>query len=65
MAFYNYIRRKFEQDIACNEFERHPNFMPQDFSRNVVSRSQIYRGNMISHMDCVRDRIASSLKGEL
>ena len=65
MTFHNYIRRKSEQDIACNEFEHHSNFMLHEFSCNIASRSQIYKGNRISHVDCVQDGIASSLNGEL
>jgi hypothetical protein len=53
MALHNYIRRKFVQDVAFNEFEHHPDFMPQDFLRDVVPRSQTYRGNKTLHMDYV------------
>jgi len=65
MALHNYIRRKSVQDVAFNEFEHHPDFMPQEFLRDVVSWSQTYRGKRTSYMDCVRDGIASSLMGEL
>jgi len=65
IVFHNYIRRNSIQDVAFNKSERHPDFVPQDFLRDVVPWSQTYEGNSTSHMDYVQDRIASSLMGEL
>ena len=64
IAFHNYMRRKFVKDVAFNEFECHPNFMPQDVLRDVP-QSQTYKDNKTSHMNYVRDGIASNLMREL
>ena len=36
IVFHNYIRRNSIQDVAFNKSERHPDFVPQDFLRDVV-----------------------------
>jgi hypothetical protein len=56
---------RFEQDVAFNEFECCPDFVPLEFLCDVIPRSQIYGGNNTLHMDYVQDGIASRLMGEL
>ena len=36
IVFHNYTRRNSIQDVAFNESEHHPDFVPQDFLRDVV-----------------------------
>ena len=36
MAFHNYIKRKYVQDVTFNEFEHHPDFMSLNFLCDVV-----------------------------
>jgi hypothetical protein len=36
MVLNNYIRRKSIQDVAFNEFDRHPDFVPDDILIDVV-----------------------------
>jgi hypothetical protein len=36
MALHNYIRRKFVQDVAFNEFECHPDLCLRIFLRDVL-----------------------------
>jgi hypothetical protein len=40
MAIHNYIRRTSMQDVAFMEFDRHPDFVPDDFLPDVASHSQ-------------------------
>jgi hypothetical protein len=40
MALHNYIRRKSQEDVAFIEYDRNPNFIPEDFLVDVVPRSQ-------------------------
>jgi hypothetical protein len=42
MALHNYIRRKSIQDVAFNEFDRHPDFVPADTLTDVVPQSQTH-----------------------
>jgi hypothetical protein len=59
MALHNYIRRKSIQDVAFNEFDRHPDFVLADTLTDVVTQT---RGHQrASRMDYVRDGIATSL----
>jgi len=60
MAIHNYIRRTSMQDMAFIEFDRHPNFMPDDFLTDVTPHSQIQRHHRPSRMDYVHDGIVES-----
>jgi hypothetical protein len=60
-ALHNYIRRKSIQDVAFNEFDRHLDFVPDDFLTDVVQQSHTCRHQRASRMDNIRDDIATSL----
>jgi hypothetical protein len=64
MTIHNYIRRTSLQDVAFMEFDRHPNFVPDDFLTDVVPHSQVERNRRPSCMDA-RDEIAASLITQL
>jgi hypothetical protein len=64
MTLYNYIRRKSIQDVAFNEFDRHPDYVPDDFLTDVVPQSQTRRHQRASRMDNIHDDIATSLMGQ-
>jgi len=64
MTLHNYIQRKSIQDVAFNEFDRHPDFVPDDILTDVVLRSQTRGHQKASHMDYVCDGIATSLIGQ-
>jgi hypothetical protein len=38
MTLYNYIRRRFHDDILFAEFNRNPNFILDDILPNIVAR---------------------------
>jgi hypothetical protein len=59
MALHNYIRRKSIQDVAFNEFDRHPDFVLADTLTDVVTQTREHQ--KASRMDYVRDGIATSL----
>ena len=63
MALHNYIRRKSQEDIVFTEYDRNPQFVPDDFLADVVSRSQSQGNHRPSQMNHVRDGIADSLMG--
>jgi len=65
MAIHNYIRRTSMQDVAFMEFDRHPDFVPDDFLTDVAPRAQMQGHHMPSRMDYVRDGIATSLMTQL
>ena len=64
MTLHNYIQRKSIQDVAFNEFDRHPDFVPTNTLTDVVPQSQTRGHQRASHMDYVRDGIATSLMGQ-
>ena len=64
MTIHNYIRRKSQGDITFTEYDRNPNFVPEDILPDIVSRSNSQRSQTRSRMDLVRDGIASSLMKE-
>jgi len=39
MILHNYIRRRSHDDVAFAEFDRNPNFVPDDILLDVVARS--------------------------
>jgi hypothetical protein len=53
------------QDVAFMEFDRHPDFVPDDFLPDVASHSQSQEHQRSSRMDYVRDGIAASLMTQL
>jgi hypothetical protein len=53
------------QDVAFMEFDRHPDFVPDDFLTDVASHSQSQGHQRLSRMDYVRDEIAASLMIQL
>jgi len=53
------------QDVAFMEFDRHPDFVPDDFLTDVAPRAQMQGHHMPSRMDYVRDGIAASLMTQL
>jgi hypothetical protein len=61
MALHNYIQRKSIQDVAFNEFNRHPDFVPDDILTDMVPRLQTRGHQRASRMDYVRDGITTSL----
>jgi hypothetical protein len=64
MALYNYIQRKSIQDVAFNEFDRYPDFVPANSLTDVVPQSHTREHQRASRMDYVRDEIATSLMGQ-
>ncbi|XP_073266376.1 uncharacterized protein [Populus alba] len=64
MALHNYIRRKSRQDVAFNNFDNHPDFVPQDIFPDVVPQSQTSSHQRASGMDDIRDGIANCLMGQ-
>jgi hypothetical protein len=40
MTLHNYIRRKSQEDVAFTEYDRNPNFIPDDFLTDAIPRSQ-------------------------
>ena len=65
MAIYNYIRRTSMQDVAFIEFDRHPDFVPDDFLTDVASHLQSQGHQRPSRMDYVHEGIAASLMTQL
>ena len=65
MAIHNYIRRTSMQDMSFMEFDRHPDFVPDDFLTDVAPHSQIKGHHRPSRMDYVRDGIVASLLTQL
>jgi hypothetical protein len=65
MAIHNYIRRTSMQDVVFMEFDRHPDFVPDDFLTDVAPHLQIQGHHRPSRMDYVCDGIAASLMTQL
>jgi hypothetical protein len=40
MTQHNYIRKRFHDDVAFAEFDRNPNFIPDDILPDIVARSR-------------------------
>ena len=60
MTLHNYIKRRSQDDITFAEYDRNPNFVPEDILPNVVPRSNSQGSQTCSHMNLVRNEIASS-----
>jgi hypothetical protein len=65
MAIHNYIRRTSMQDVAFMEFNRHLDFVPDDFVTDVAPHAQMQGYHRPSRMDYVCDEIAASLMTQL
>jgi hypothetical protein len=61
IALHGYYRRKSQEDIAFREFDRHPDFVLDDFLTGVFPWSQTHGNHGPSRMDFVQDEIAASL----
>jgi hypothetical protein len=57
MALHNYIQRKSGKDVAFNEFDNHPDFVPPYTFPDVVPQSQPHGHQRASRMDYIRDDI--------
>jgi hypothetical protein len=61
MTLHNYIRRRSHDDIAFAEFDRNPNFVPDDILPDVIAHSRSHGNYSPCRMDFVHDGIANSL----
>jgi len=61
MTLHNYIRRRSHDDVAYAEFDRNPNFIPDDILPDVVAHSTSHGNCSLYRMDFVHDGIANSL----
>ena len=64
MTLHNYIRRKSQDDVVFVEYDRNPDYIPDDFLPNIVACENSLSLQTSSCMDIVRDDIANSLMGE-
>jgi hypothetical protein len=61
MALHNYIKRRSHDDVAFVEFDRNPNFIPEDILLDIVARSGSHENYSYCRMDFLRDGIANNL----
>ena len=62
MTLHNYIRRRSRNDAVFVEYDRNPDYIPDELLPDVACEtSQSSRRN--SRMDIVREGIADSLMG--
>jgi len=61
MTLYNYIWRRSYDGVAFAEFDRNPNFDPDDILLNVVAHSGNHRNCSPCWIDFIRDEIEHSL----
>ena len=61
MTLHNYIRRRSHNNVAFVEFNRSPNFVPNDILPDIVSGSESHENYSFCWMDFVRDGLANSL----
>ncbi|KAG5223875.1 protein ALP [Salix suchowensis] len=64
MALHNYIRRRSQDDVVFVEYDRNPDYIPDDFLPDIIACENSQSLRMHSRMDIVRDGIANSLMGE-
>ena len=64
MALHNYIRRRSQDDAVFVEYDRNPDYIPDDFLPDIVARENSQSLWTPSRMDIVRDGIANSLMGK-
>jgi len=60
MTLHNYIRRRSIDDVTFAEFDRNPNFIPNDILPDIVARSGSQGNYNPCQMDFIRDGIANS-----
>jgi len=51
MALHNYIRRRSQDNVVFVEYDRNPNFIPNDFLPDIIVRSDSQRSQRPSRMD--------------
>jgi hypothetical protein len=61
LCFIQKIRRRSLDDVAFAEFDRNPNFVPDDILPDVVARLKNQENYSPCRMDFVRDGIVDSL----
>jgi hypothetical protein len=61
LCFIRKIRRRSLDDIAFAEFDRNPNFIPDDILPDVVARLRNQEKCSSCRMNFVRDEIVDSL----
>jgi hypothetical protein len=61
LCFIRKIRRRSLDDVAFAEFDRNPNFVPDDILSDVVARLRNQENCSSCWMDFVRDEIVDSL----
>jgi hypothetical protein len=61
LCFIQKIRRRSLDDVAFAEFDRNPNFIPDDILPDVVARLRNLGNCSPCRMDFVRDEIVDSL----
>ena len=64
MTLHNYIRRRSQDDAVFVEYDRNPDYIPDDFLPDIVACENSQSLRTHSRMDIVRDDIANSLMGE-
>ena len=64
MTLNNYIRRRSQHDDVFVEYDRNPDYIPDDFLPDIVACENSQSLHTHSRMDIVRDDIANSLMGE-
>ena len=61
MALHNYIRSRSHDDVAFAEFDRNPNYVPDEILPDVVAHSEINGNCSQGRMNFIRDGIIDSL----
>jgi hypothetical protein len=61
MALHNYIRSRSHDDVSFAEFDRNPNYVPDEILPNVVAHSEINGNRSQGRMNFIRDGIIDSL----
>jgi hypothetical protein len=51
MTIHNYIRRTSLQDMVFMEFDRHPNYVPDDLFTDIAPHSQVQKNHRPLHMN--------------
>ena len=51
MTIHNYIRRTSLQDMVFMEFDRHPNYVPDDLFTDMAPHSQVQKNHWPLHMN--------------
>ncbi|KAG5251922.1 protein ALP [Salix suchowensis] len=64
MALNNYIRRRSQHDDVFGEYDRNPDYIPDELLPDVVACETSQSSGRNSRMDIVRESIANSLMGE-